>query len=124
MTPRLLDTCLVIDFLRKKPDAAAFFRGLNQIPFLSAITVAELYAGVREGDERQKLDKLVGAFHTVPVTEDIGRRGGLYRRRYFGSHGVDLADALIAATAEDISAELVTLNKKHFPMISRLIVPY
>jgi predicted nucleic acid-binding protein len=84
MIPRLLDTCIVIDFLRRKPDAKAFIRNLDQIPFLSAITVAELYAGVREGEERRKLDKLVNAFHTVPVTEDIGRRGGLHRRQYFG----------------------------------------
>jgi predicted nucleic acid-binding protein len=124
MTPRLLDTCIVIDFLRRKPDATAFIRNLDQIPFLSAITVAELYGGVREGDERRKLDKLVNAFHTVSVTEDIGRRGGLHRRQYCGSHGTDLADALIAATAESLGADLVTLNKKHFPMISRLVVPY
>jgi predicted nucleic acid-binding protein len=124
MTPRLLDTCLVIDFLRRKPEATVYFRELEEVPFLSAITVAELYAGVREGTERQKLDRLVNAFHTVAVSEAIGRTGGLYRRQYFGSHGVNLADALIAACAEDIGADLVTLNKKHFPMVSRVIVPY
>lgn len=124
MTPHLLDTCIIIDFLRRKPEANAFVRSLGHIPFLSTITVAELYAGVRDGDERRRLDNLVHAFRTVPVTEDIGRRGGLHRRRYSGSHGVDLADAIIAATAEDLNADLVTLNKKHFPMISRLTVPY
>ena len=124
MTPKLLDTCIVIDFLRGKPEAKAFFQSLRVIPFLSAVTVAELYGGVREGDERGRLDKLVRTFHTVSVTEVIGIQGGLYRRQYFGSHGTGLADALIAATSEDIGADLITLNRKHFPMISRLIVPY
>lgn len=124
MASLLLDTCIVIDFLRRKPAAKEYIHGLDEIPYLSAVTVAELYSGVREGDERSKLDALIEAFHTISTTEEIGKQGGLYRRQYGKSHGVDLADALIAATAESIDAELVTLNKKHFPMMERLIVPY
>jgi predicted nucleic acid-binding protein len=48
----------------------------------------------------------------------------LYRRDYGKSHGVGLADALIAATAELNQATLVTLNQKHFPMIIDIMVPY
>lgn len=121
---RLLDTCILIDFLRGKAQARTFLLGLNQIPYLSALTVAELYGGVREGEERTKLDRLLPLFHVVPVSAEIATKGGLYRRQYHKSHGVGLVDALIAATAEDIGAVVVTLNKKHFPMISRLWVPY
>jgi len=35
-----------------------------------------------------------------------------------------LADALIAATADVKQATLVTLNKKHFPMLQDISVPY
>lgn len=124
ITKRLLDTCVLVDFLRGKAQAKTFLLGLNQIPYLSALTVAELYGGVREGEERTQLDKLVHLFHVVPVSAEIGKKGGLYRRQYHKSHGVGLVDAIIAATAEDIGAAVVTLNKKHFPMISRLVVPY
>lgn len=124
ITKRLLDTCVLVDFLRGKAQAKTFLLGLNQIPYLSALTVAELYGGVREVEERTQLDKLVRLFHVVPVSAEIGKKGGLYRRQYHKSHGVGLADAIIAATAEDIGAAVVTLNKKHFPMISRLVVPY
>jgi predicted nucleic acid-binding protein len=34
-----------------------------------------------------------------------------------------LIDALIAATAEQENARLVTLNRKHFPMLSDVLVP-
>ena len=51
-------------------------------------------------------------------------RGGLFRRDYGKSHGVGLADALIAATAELAQATLVTLNAKHFPMLPTVLVPY
>jgi predicted nucleic acid-binding protein len=60
----------------------------------------------------------------VAVDEAIAVKGGLYRRDYSKSHNTGLADALIAATAEIKNAELVTLNKKHFPMLSNVIVPY
>ena len=48
----------------------------------------------------------------------------MHRREYGKSHGVGLADALIAATAEVVGAQLVTLNKKHFPMLDDVYVPY
>jgi predicted nucleic acid-binding protein len=37
---------------------------------------------------------------------------------------VGLADALIAATATQRQVPLVTLNRKHFPMLQDVIVPY
>jgi len=55
---------------------------------------------------------------------EIGVTGGLYRRDYRKSHETGLADALIAATARLHSLTLVTLNKKHFPMLTSIIVPY
>ncbi|MFN5219653.1 MAG: hypothetical protein ACK5FE_01870 [Cyanobacteriota bacterium] len=40
------------------------------------------------------------------------------------SHGTGLADALIAASAEAAGATLVTLNRRHFPMLADVLVPY
>ena len=45
-------------------------------------------------------------------------------RRYRGCHGLDLADALIAATALLHGLQLVTLNREHFPMLADLMMPY
>ena len=39
-------------------------------------------------------------------------------------HGVGLADALLAATAESENAELKTLNTKHYPMFQDLKPAY
>jgi predicted nucleic acid-binding protein len=38
--------------------------------------------------------------------------------------GIDLADYLIAATAEEEGATLVTLDVKHFPMVKGLRTPW
>ena len=123
-TSRLRDTDVLIDYLRAQPEAITYIEGLTEPMLVSVITLAELYAGVREGRERTALDTFVNAFVVLPISSDIAVKGGLYRRDYGKSHGVGLADALIAATAEHHNATLVTLNAKHFPMLSDVDVPY
>ncbi|HEU0143687.1 MAG TPA: type II toxin-antitoxin system VapC family toxin [Nitrososphaera sp.] len=125
MSDRLLiDTDVLIDYLRGQVEAVSYLESLTETLLVSAVTVAELYAGVREGAERVALDEFVGAFEIVAVDEDIAIKGGLYRRDYGKSHNTGLADALIAATADIRQAELVTFNKKHFPMLASVVVPY
>ncbi|MEC4818108.1 MAG: type II toxin-antitoxin system VapC family toxin [Scytonema sp. PMC 1069.18] len=120
----LIDTDVLIDYLRGKTPAIQYLENLTESLLVSSITIAELYAGVREGKERKALDEFVRAFEVVPVNDEIAIKGGLYRRDYFKSHNLGLADAIIAATSEMKNAYLVTLNQKHFPMLINVIVPY
>lgn len=53
----LIDTDVLIDFSRRRDDAAAFMRGLRARPAVCSVTIAELYAGVREGRERRDLER-------------------------------------------------------------------
>jgi len=91
---------------------------------LSSIVVAELYAGVRGDEEQAVLQDFVSLFRVVPVDAAIGKAGGLYKRDYGKPHGVGLADAILAATAEAENAELKTLNTKHYPMLRGLKPAY
>ncbi|MBM4294352.1 MAG: type II toxin-antitoxin system VapC family toxin [Deltaproteobacteria bacterium] len=119
----LLDTDVLVDYLRDRDEAVAYLEARAESMLISAITVAELYAGVREGEERRRLAEFLAALEIIPVDAVIAQKGGLYRRDYGPSHGVGLADALIAATAELHQARLVTLNAIHFPMVE-VEVPY
>jgi predicted nucleic acid-binding protein len=74
--------------------------------------------------EREKLDTFIKAFEIVLVDGEIAVQGGLFRRDFLRSHGVGLSDALIAASAVSCGATLVTLNKKHFPMLDSVSIPY
>ena len=120
----LLDTDILVDFLRGYNKAEAFISAQADRIILSAIVVAELYAGVKGAAEREALDALVSLFRIVPVDLEIAKAGGLYRRDYGKSHGVGLADAILAATAEAWKAELKTLNIKHYPMLKGLRPAY
>jgi predicted nucleic acid-binding protein len=64
------------------------------------------------------------AFTIVPVDKTIARSAGLIRRQFGRSHGVGLADALIAATAQAAVSVLVTFNLRHFPMVEAKRAPY
>lgn len=122
--PLLIDTDILIDYLRKKEEARAFLEGLKEPALISAITVAEVYAGVREGEERRRTEVFLGTFEVVPITQELAQQGGLFRRDYVSTHGTGMADGIIAATAKEKKARLVTLNDRHFPMLSKVLVPY
>jgi len=122
--PILLDTDILIDFFRGHVKAEAFINTYNARIILSSIVVAELYAGVKGDSEQATLQEFVSLFRVVPVSAEIGKVGGLLKRDYGKSHGVGLADAIVAATAEAENAELKTLNTKHYPMIKDLKPAY
>ena len=125
MSERLVfDSDVLIDYLRDHESATEFLEGCSQPLALTAISVAELYVGVRDGEERSRLDDFIAAFETLPVDAPITVQAGLWRRHYGRSHGTGLADALIAASVSAAQATLVTLNRKHFPMLANVIVPY
>lgn len=120
----LIDTDVLIDYLRDQPGAVAFLEAHEGPMAVSVITVAELHAGVRDGEERQRLSDFLEAFELIALERSAAAQAGLWRRDFGRSHGTGLADALIAATAFGLGATLVTLNRRHFPMIERLLVPY
>ena len=123
----LVDTDVLIDYLRGHPAAITLMEENADRIVLSAISVAEVYAGVRgdpDGPEQAALAQLLGLFPVIPLDMDIARSGGLYRSDYGGSHGVGLADAVIGATAVSSGASLKTLNVRHYPMFDGLRPAY
>jgi predicted nucleic acid-binding protein len=85
---------------------------------------AELFSGVRGQDEINSLEIFISAFEILAVDADLAKTGGFYRRNYHHSHNVGLADAIIAASAEKINATLITVNVRHFQMLSSVEAPY
>jgi predicted nucleic acid-binding protein len=81
----------------------------------SPVSVAELWSGARPS-EHDALNNLFGGLACVAIDAEVGRQAGLYVQRYRRSHRVEVADALIAASAIASHAALWTRNRKHYPM--------
>jgi len=124
MSGVLLDTNVLIDYLRDVPEAVNYLETSPGDMSISALTVAELHAGARGESERQSLRDFTASFEVIAADGPICEAGGDLRAKYGPSHGIDLIDAIIAATSLCRQLPLVTLNRKHFPMLQNLVVPY
>lgn len=120
----LLDTDIIVEYLRGREQATRFVESLEGHLYVSAITVAELYSGVRGGDEERALERFLDAFEVVPVDRAPARLGGLCRQNHQPGYGTGLADAIVAMSAKSADAVLVTFNKRLYPMADDLLVPY
>ncbi|MBM4140148.1 MAG: type II toxin-antitoxin system VapC family toxin [Nitrospira sp.] len=112
----LVDTDILIDFLRGKEKAKAFLYSLVKEPvvYISASTIAELHAGMKE-HEREQTEDLVDSLNMVDVNREIVEKAGQYKRT-LKTQALELDDCIIAATAFVKQAVLATGNIKHYPM--------
>ncbi len=121
---QLVDTNVFIDHFRNYPHATAFFESLSEENIFSAISEAELISGQQCALLEKKNDILqfLGRWRKIEVSNQIAVLAGDLVRE----HTIELADAIIAATALVHKAELLTRNVKHFSMIKDLSVkaPY
>jgi len=127
MTPILLDTNIIVDVLRRRKDARLALENLlsHDSPLAScAITITEVYAGIRPHEEKSTrafLDSLV----FLPITEEIAEHAGQLKAHY-GKRGtvLSLQDVTIAAVSMAYGCTLVTQNIKDFPMPELQIYPF
>lgn len=114
----VFDSTILIAHLRGDPRATDLLLAPERDDRLvSVVSRIELEGGMRSG-ERAEVARLLGVVTLVPVSDAIAQRAGEFLREFRRSHqGIDLADYMIAATADIREAGLSTLNVKHFPMI-------
>ena len=85
----------------------------------------ELIVGCRNKMELRTLEKFLKNFQIVPLDTVISNKALELLRQYRLSHGLLVADSLIAATACNQNWALVTKNQKHYKFINELnLLPY
>lgn len=123
----VVDTDVLIDVLRGREEAGELLRRKltsGEEVLASVLTRTELLAGSRIGEEAD-LEGLFGALRWVSVDPSIADRAGQLARSHRRSHsGIDAVDFVIAATAQELDAELHTRNVRHFPMFPGLRPAY
>jgi predicted nucleic acid-binding protein len=120
----LIDTDIIIDFLRGDKQAVAHFKSQSDLICFSGITVAEIYAEIKGKREESEVERLFSIFPVIATTSEIAREAGKFVKQYRPSHSVEIPDGVIAATCLVSGLELHTLNIKHYPMFKDLKPPY
>ncbi len=122
----VIDTDIFVDYLREYSPAVRFFQSIaNRDDILfSAITEAELLSGNANADPklRELLIHFLRRWTKVSLGNPISAFAGDLRRE----HNLSIPDAIIAATALSVNADLLTRNINDFKRVPELSVraPY
>jgi predicted nucleic acid-binding protein len=109
----LFDTTALVDIYRGRIEIKPFFDEVvtGQLqPFISVITEAELWRGVKL-EEVELHESLLSRFASVPLQSGMARLAGVWMQRYAAT-GLGWMDALIAATAKSTSLPLLTRDRR------------
>lgn len=123
----LIETDILIDISREISTAINRINKekLNNKLCISVITKMELIIGCRNKIEQQKLNKFLQGFLIINVNESISHQEGQLLEKYRLSHGLLIADALIAATAIILDIPLLSKNQNDYRFIDEInLLPY
>lgn len=119
----LIDTSVLIDFLKRKADAVTFIeREGKQNLAINTVIAMELYQGVLNKAELLMIKKELQGFFMLPINEKIANLALQLSQKYALSHHIGLSDTFIAATALIYDIELKTYNLKDFQFIPNINV--
>jgi predicted nucleic acid-binding protein len=118
----IVDTDILIDAARCIEDAVNCLQQIEDTSSLaiSSVTQMELIIGCRNKKELKSLEHFLQRFELISLNEQISDTAAALLKTYRLSHGLLIADALIAATAVVSSSRLVSKNQKDYRFIKEL----
>jgi len=117
----IIDTDVLIWYLRGDENAQKSIAA--NIPFkISVITYIELLQGMKDKNELRILQKYLKNWSTeiMHINENISTRAMFFIEDYYLNHSMEMADAIIAATALETGDMLLTANDKHYRYIPHI----
>jgi len=126
---KFVDTDILIDFYRNYQPAVDFldyYYSMDEMLAISSITQMELFIGCRNKRELIETVKFLKQYEVVHFSRSISEKTVKLIRKYNLSHGLLMADAIIAATVLVSEAQLFSKNASDFVFIKNLNVnrPY
>jgi len=110
MAETIVDTSVVIDYLRGSAQAAEYPETLRRAGWLAThtVVVAEVLVGARNQHEQTAIAQVLGEFRIHPMNaSDAGESISLLKRHRL-SRGTGWLDCLIAATALRLNLPVAT----------------
>jgi predicted nucleic acid-binding protein len=123
----IIDTDILIDTSRSKSEAIDYLQNLQASSSLaiSAVTQMELIVGCTNKADLRKIENFLQQFSIIKIDQDISDRSVELLKFYRLSHGLLIADSLIAATAIVWDYPLATKNQRDYKFIQELnLLPY
>lgn len=117
----IFDSDILIAVSRGDPEAAAFVDS-ERNHFVSIVSVIEVLQGAKSKQEMREFQQYLAntEFEVLGLSAAIGDMAAALIEHHALSHGLELADALIAATTRETGQILATGNVRHFRSIPRL----
>ena len=122
----ICDTDVLIDYFdvgqKRHPNTKITLEqniGFSNI-LISSVTKMELLLGATNKADLTAISKKLNRFSVLLINEAINLRAIDLVQTYRLSHGLALADAMIAATAIQTELKLFTYNTKDFKFINKL----
>ncbi len=118
----LVDTSVIIDFIRKTNKTATFFYSIcsNFTPAISVITQFELLVGMNDKNS-DFTNQLLEELEIVTLDTSISKKAStIYGELKVNNKLIGLADLLIASSSIVKNYPLATLNVNHFSRIERV----
>ncbi len=114
----LIDTDVLIWYLRGNENSYLAIEKAGSF-YISVVTYMELVQGMRSKQELSELQKALQLWGTkiLYISENISTKAMFYVEQYYLSHSMQLADALIGATAVAHAYPIMTGNDKHYKAI-------
>lgn len=111
----IVDTDVLIWYSRKNENAIKLIHSLNDFS-ISVITYMEIIQGVRNKDELNHFKKALSILNVnvLQINDMISTKAMFFIEQYTLSHSIELADALIGASAIITKMPLITGNDKHY----------
>jgi tRNA(fMet)-specific endonuclease VapC len=119
----LIDTSVVIDFLRKKNKQKAVLWAIkeNCSCFMSSITYFELMAGATSESKQEDVKKVCKWVPVLNLDENIaGLAANIFRKLKKDNNLIEFRDIFIAATAIWHEFSLATFNDNHFERVNNI----
>ena len=114
-----IDSDVLIWHLRGQRKALSFLRNLRDGAeyelWTGALQRAELVFFMRP-EEEEATELFLSQFKTAAVDQSIVDVAGALYRKWRPTHGIDVNDAILAATAMQTGGRVFSLNTKHYPM--------
>jgi predicted nucleic acid-binding protein len=117
----IIDTDVLIWYMKGNQNAYKAIENTKHF-FISVVTYMELVQGMRDKNELNNLRRALNAWSSkiFYISEEISVKAMFFVEQHFLSHSIQLADALIGATAITHRLPILTGNDKHYKIIKDL----